>query len=180
MKTVIKGKNITLRSLQLSDADHFLTWMSDPEVVMFLSSDSIGLSAEEERAWILKAKKSKNGIFLSIDTKEGEHIGIVSLRKISTVHKNAELGITIGNKKYWGQGLGTEAVILICKYGFRKCGLKRIYLNVIAYNTRGINAYKRVGFKKEGVMRQHIFKNGYFHDYICMGLLKNEFSDKNK
>lgn len=180
MPIILKGKKVILRPLSLSDAPNFCKWVSDPEVTQFLSvHDMPKPSLKEEREWIKKAKLGKNrNLNLAVDTVDGIHIGSISLKKIDQFNKNAEFGIMIGHKKYWGQGCGTEATKLLVEYGFKKLKLHRIYLFYIAFNDRAGNAYKRVGFKTEGKMRDHIYRNGHFHDYIQMGILKNEYLKK--
>ena len=64
-------------------------------------------------------------------------------------------------------------------YGFKKLKLHRIYLRFIAYNIRGQKSYQKVGFKIEGRARNHYFRDGYFHDQIQMGLLRDEWLKKN-
>jgi len=94
---------------------------------------------------------------------------------VNTEAKMAEFGIFIGDKKYWGQGCGTEACRLIVDHGFRKLKLHRVYLRVLAYNIRGIKSYQKVGFKVEGRLKEHIYRDGFYHDEIVMGLLREEY-----
>ena len=64
-----------------------------------------------------------------------------------------ELGIAIGDKSAWGQGYGSEAVRLMCDYGFTFLGLHTIYLWHVAFNERGHQAYLKAGFKEAGRLR---------------------------
>ena len=188
-KIILKGKKVILRPLSLNDAPRFCQWMADPELTTFLSvHDRSVPTLKEEREWIREAKKDKSKVTFSIDTtarsagsrRDGRHIGSISLFKLDKLHKNAEFGIMIGDKEFWGQGCGTEATKLIIGYGFKKLKLHRIYLRHIAYNIRGHKAYSRAGFKPEGCQRQHIFREGYWHDQIIMGLLKSEYTKQLK
>lgn len=175
---VIKGEKVILRPLSLRDAQRFCTWLADPDVTVFLQNHGNPPTLAEEREWIRKQQRSKDSVQFAIDDQvSGEHIGICSLLKITNLDKRAEFGIFIGNKRFWGQGYGTEATWLLCNFGFRKLKLHRIYLRYIAYNFRGEKAYARVGFKKEGILRQHYYRNGNYHDGIIMGLLKNELKN---
>jgi RimJ/RimL family protein N-acetyltransferase len=173
----IKGKKVILRTLSVNDAKAFCVWLGDPELVSLLSPNNMPQpSLKEEKDWIQKAIKNKDEFHLAIDTIDGEHIGSIGLNKIDKINQKAEFGIMIGNKKYWGQGIGTEACYLICQYGFTKLKLHRIYLKVFAFNVRGIKSYQKVGFKKEGILRQDIKRGKFRHDTIIMGLLKNELT----
>lgn len=175
----LKGSKVLLRPLSLTDAPRFCKWLKDEEVVKFLSMYGYPApSLKEERQWIKARQQDKNSITFAIDTVEGIHIGSVSLRDVKSESKHALFGIVIGDKKYWGQGYGTEAGKLIVDYGFKKLKLHRIYLNYIAYNIRGGKSYEKIGFKQEGIFRQHIYRNGYYHDQIWMGILKNDYLKK--
>lgn len=176
-KVILKGKLVTLRPLSLKDAPRFCQWFDDWEVIQFLSS-RIGKRAptlKQERKWIADAKRNKEEIIFAIDANDGTHIGLVRLNSIDYIHKNAEYGIFIGDKKYWGQGYGTEAGKLMIDYGFRKLKLRMIYLRYVAFNIRGEKSYKKLGFKPAGRFRQAMYLNKCYHDHYLMDLLKDEF-----
>ncbi len=178
---VIKGKSVILRPLSLKDAPNFCFWLSDMEVTKFLGMyEAKSPSLKEEKEWIKKKQKSKKDVVFSIVADGSIHIGTVSLIKIDKFNKKAEFGIMVGDKKYWGQGYGTEAGRLMVDYGFRKLKLNRIYLRYIAYNIRGEKSYKKIGFRPEGKSRQNIFRDSYFHDEFMMGILRSEWLKENK
>ncbi len=178
-KIILKGKKVILRPLSLKDAPRFCEWLKDPEATKFLSTHGQPPpSLKEERQWIAEQRRSKKNLVLAIDTVDGEHIGSISLRNIISRSRRANFGIAIGNQRYWGQGLGTEACKLIVDYGFRKFKLHRISLELIAYNIRGLKSYKKVGFKVEGRLRDYYWRGGYWHDQIKMGLLQSEYFQK--
>ncbi|NUM25464.1 MAG: GNAT family N-acetyltransferase [Candidatus Buchananbacteria bacterium] len=178
-KFILKGKKVVLRPLSLDDAPRFCQWLKDREVTKYLSIyDQAPPTLKEEREWIRETNRNKRNLVLAIDTIEGVHVGVVSLRVPKNTVGIAEYGISIGDKKYWGQGCGTEAGKLIVDYGFKKLKLHRIHLNFIAYNFRGQKSYEKIGFKQEGIFRQHIYREGYWHDQIHMGLLREEYLNK--
>lgn len=179
---ILKGKLVTLRPLSFKDAPRFCQWFGDWEVNQFLSSRT-GKAAptlKEERDWIKEAKKDKAKVNFSIIADDGKHIGSVSLNNIDDFHKNAEYGIFIGDKKYWGQGYGTEAGKLMISYGFKKLGLHLIYLRYVAFNVRGEKSYKKIGFKPAGRIRQAMYLNKYYHDHYLMDLVKEEWTRNKK
>jgi RimJ/RimL family protein N-acetyltransferase len=89
--------------------------------------------------------------------------------------RSAELGITIGDKSYWDQGYGSDAVRTMVRVAFRKMNLHRVYLRVHEDNTRGIRCYEKVGFRHEGTMRESVFKEGAYCDVHVMSMLESEF-----
>lgn len=176
-KEILKGRKVILRPLSLKDAPRFCQWLKDGEVTKFLALyyDDGPLTLKEERQWISEQRRKNDKVTFAIDSVDGQHIGSCGLTKINPVSKHAEFGIMIGNKKYWSQGCGAEATKILIEYGFKKLKLHRIYLSVLAYNIRGYKAYKKVGFKDEGRKRDHVYRDGHYHDMVLMSILKNEF-----
>jgi len=107
---------------------------------------------------------------------DGQLIGQCALFNHNAVNRTAELGITIGDRAYWGRGYGTEAIGLLIDYGFRHHNLHRIYLNVNGNNGRAIAVYKRCGFVEEGRLRAHVWSDGQYIDLIYMGILQHEWA----
>lgn len=167
--------------MSLRDAKNFCTWLKDPEVTRFLEiHEQEPPTLKEEREYIQKKKKGKTSVQFSIDAKDGAHIGTVALDAIDAYNKRAVFGIFIGNKKYWGQGCGTEAGRMMVEYGFHRLRLRRIFLHVYDFNVRGYKSYRKIGFKKEGVLREHRLRNGRFHNEIVMGILQKEYIRRKK
>ncbi len=172
---ILKGTKVILRTVRINDAERFVKWFNDPEVNKFLLLRSMKLN--EERKWIKDRLKNllKDKIHFCIDTKEGEHIGACGLDNIQKRNQRADLGIMIGNKKYWNQGFGTDAMTTLINYAFSKLNLHRLGLDVYDYNKRAISVYKKLGFKLEGTVREGNFYKNKFSDYYVMGLLDREW-----
>lgn len=172
---ILKGTKLILRPLTLADAPHFVRWLKDREVKKMNLRRTVSL--KEERAWIKKLQNKKNAdeVTFAIETIDGVLIGSVGLHVQKKDH-HARFGILIGHKDYWGKGYGTEASRLIIMYGFSRRRLHRIYLQVYSYNTRAIALYKKLGFREEGVGRDHIRYDGRYYDEVHMGLLHDEWN----
>lgn len=172
---VLKNKLVILRPPRMADAPNYCRWFADPEVTRFLERHEDPPTLREERQFLRERPRVPNLAFWAITTASGEHIGSVSLMKISREHARAEYGIMIGNPRYWGQGYGTAAGRLVVRYGFRQLKLQRISLLVYAYNTRGYRSYRRIGFRREGRLRDHFYRAGVHHDAFVMGMLRREY-----
>jgi RimJ/RimL family protein N-acetyltransferase len=172
------GDQLYLRPLEMSDLERCQRWFNDPDVRQFL--DSVRpLSQEAERAFLEKAVGKASGpdadlIMAIVLKKDDRHIGNAGLHRINLVDRNAEFGIVIGEKDFWQKGYGTEATRLLVEHGFNTLNLHRIYLRVHDDNPRGMAAYEKVGFCREGVWRQALYRHGSYHDVIFMGLLREE------
>ncbi|MCE5216235.1 GNAT family N-acetyltransferase [bacterium] len=173
---MLKGDKVILRAIERQDAERLHKWMNDPEVIRFMGMRfPISLLAEEN--WVAQEHDPKKELRLAIDTLEGRHIGSCGLGHIDPYTHSAELGVCIGDKEYWSQGYGTDALVTLCAFGFTQMNLHRISLRVFAENTRGIRCYEKVGFQHEGTLREDVYKNGRYHNLLVMGILVHEFAE---
>jgi RimJ/RimL family protein N-acetyltransferase len=176
---MIVGKKVRLRAVEREDIPRFVRWLNDREVTQFLLINS-PLSKAMEEKWFEKQAETppSEGQVFAIETLVNDqwvHIGNCGLHNIEPVNHCAEFGIFIGEKEYWGQGLGTEATRLVLKHGFEDLNLHSIYLNVYSTNPRAKKAYEAAGFVQEGVQREAVFKDGRFIDLILMSILQSEW-----
>lgn len=178
---MIYGERVKLRAIEREDVPRFVRWFNDPEVKQFLTMYRPLSRAEEER-WVESLASRREDIVLAIEVRAGDqwvHIGNVGLHRIDWKNRTATLGIVIGEREYWGKGYGTEAVRTMLRYAFEELGLNRVELETYSFNPRAIRCYEKAGFKREGVRRQALYRNGKFHDVILMGILRDEFEEMN-
>ncbi len=164
------------------DAEHdvpiFQAWWADPEVMQFQLSNAIRLKQDETTEGMFKSwfGDDDSAVGFVIVLKEtDEAIGFINLWGIKPKNRNAELGVLIGRKDLWGQGLGKEALHVLLRYAFAELNLHRIMLRVFANNERAIRAYRSVGFVEEGRLREEIFREGRWLDSVVMGILQREY-----
>lgn len=109
-------------------------------------------------------------VFIENDTP----VGMGGLSNISKQNRNAELYMYI-DPLYQGKGLGKESLYELCKYGFERLNLSKIYLYTFSSNMRANKMYEKVGFVQEGFLRKHTMKNNELQDRCFYGLLKDDF-----
>lgn len=179
--SVLYGKRIRLRAVEREDINKFYEWVNDPEVTLGLSL-FLPLSLREEEKWFEKLlDRSAEERPLAIEMREKNSwrlIGNCGMFNVEWVNRSAELGIMIGDKSMWNQGLGTETMILLLKHGFETLNLHRLFLRVYDDNERAIRAYQKAGFKLEGVMREASFKHGKYSDVHFMSVLRSEWNTR--
>lgn len=86
-----------------------------------------------------------------------------------------EVGIFIGDKNYWNKGYGTDAMRILIRFIFEQMNINKIKLNVYEFNPRAVRCYEKCGFKKEGTLRQEIFRDGKYYDQYIMSILREEY-----
>ncbi|MFZ2189580.1 MAG: GNAT family protein [Candidatus Magasanikiibacteriota bacterium] len=177
---ILKGPRVILRPIKVSDAPNYVRWFSDKEVRIHFNYNVWDVSEKEEKKFIRKSLKNKNQILFAI-IYNGKHIGGSGL-DFDWKSKRASWGIIIGEKDEWGKGIAGEVIKLLLEYGFKKWKLNRIDLEVEMLNKRALKAYKKAGFKLEGVIRQGQFNPQLksFIDKGIMGILKEEWLKKYK
>ena len=192
---MIYGERIRLRAPERGDIPRFVSWLNDPEVIAGLGVFATFSEADEE-VWfdnMLKAPPAQHPLVIEMRVTSNRPasavssppdlmptdvdwipIGTCSFHEIDWRCRVAEFGIVIGEKRFWNQGYGTEAVKLLAKHGFETLNLHRIWLRVYANNPRAIRSYEKAGFVHEGRMREAMFKNGKYIDVLLMSILEDE------
>ena len=171
------GSRVRLRAIERDDLPRFVAWLNDPEVrrtlVLFAP---MSLAAEE--AWYQGLAGDPSRHVFAIDAKgadEWSHVGTCGLERVDLRAGSATLGIFVGERSRWGQGIATEAIELLLRFGFEELRLNRVELEVFDLNTRGRRVYDRLGFVLEGTRRQAHFLEGRYVDAHTMSLLAEEW-----
>ena len=174
---MIKGQKVTLRAISKADIPIFVRWFNDPEVTQYLAGHMMPMSTESEERWFERQMAEGDGWPLTIETADGVTIGNISLMHRDKLNRHAELGLVIGEKEYWSQGYGMDAIRTLLRYAFEELNLHRVYLRVHSFNPRAIRCYEKAGFLHEGRLRQAIYRHGAYHDELLMGILREEFNE---
>jgi ribosomal-protein-alanine N-acetyltransferase len=170
---VARGSLVRLRRKRLEDAPTDYEWRRDPELARFDAASPLRSSFQEFLASYtddIRYPSPYRRVF-AIEDLEGHHIGNVMYYNIDERRGEAELGITIGDKRYWGHGYGTDAVRTFLRYLFTETNLHRIYLNTLDWNVRAQQSFKKAGFVSIGINRRG------FHTFVTMEVRREWFPD---
>ena len=177
---MILGKRVRLRGIEREDLPRYVEWLNDPEVLHGLMLAS-PLSMAQEQGWfdnMLSRPVEEHPLGIEVFTPGGWIlIGNLSLMNIDWKSRHAEVGIFIGDKRYWNQGYGRDAMVLMLRHAFRNLGLHRVYLRVYETNPRAVHSYEKAGFVHEGRQRQAQFKDGKFIDVLMMSAIVPDWQD---
>lgn len=169
---MLNNNSVTLRKLTLKDVDTLAHLGNNINIFRF-TSDSFPYPYTKEKAveFIKKAIKGENEVIFAIEW-NGNYVGNTGLHfRTGLERKSVEIGYFIG-EEYWGNGIATEAVKLICEYGFEHLDINRIIAGVFAHNEGSKRVLEKCGFELEGVMKKALFKMGDFYDNFRYALLK--------
>jgi len=173
---MLAGEKVRLRALELEDLDHCLKWLNDWNVVRNLSAVWYPISREAQRAWMEHHTQDDDPAEKTfvIESLSGQYLGNCGLELIDYRNSKARVGIVIGMQEYWDKGLGREALKLLALYAFDFLNLRKLYLDVYGFNQRALKCYLEVGFVQEGTFRKEFFRDGEYHDILCLGMFKEE------
>lgn len=173
----LETERLILRQVKQDDAGSLLTYLSDPEVMKHVGLFPFG-SIEDalgEISWYDSIYEEKTGIRWGITMKgKGEVIGSCGFLKMAAQHFRAEVGTEL-SKEYWGQGIASEALEAVLRYGFMHLDLQRVEGLIEPANLPSQKLFEKHGFIREGLLRKYEFTCGKFDDLYMYSLLKEEY-----
>jgi RimJ/RimL family protein N-acetyltransferase len=175
-RSPLEGRLVRLRPPEESDADALNHLFGDPDVLAGLSF-AFPQSKTGFVEFIRSSRGSATQMVFTIETLGGEPLGTCDLRDMEPRARSASAGIWIA-KHAWGRGYGTDAMRVLCRFGFRQANLQRIGLLVYETNPAAIRSYEKVGFLREGTLRRAQFQGGRYIDVHVMGLLAEELVEE--
>ena len=173
----LKGVLAVLSPMSREDYQvHYQRWINDREVVRYLVRGTQPMSVES-MGRLYDAMEANPGEFeLCVrDAKSGAPIGITGLHSIQAAARSAEFRVLLGEKDFWGRGIGREVLQLMVAYGMEMLNLNKVWLGVSTENQRALRSYLNCGFIEEGTLRQEVFRNGRYYDVRRMSMLRDEY-----
>jgi len=163
---------VYLRSLEMGDLARIHRWHNDHQMYVSLTGLCRFVSLASVEQWLReRIAYSQSEVALAIClTNDNTHIGNVYLKRINWTNRHAALAIFIGDDAHRSEGYGSAAVRLMVQYAFKDLGLHRLYLEALSDNEHAVKLYEKCGFKVEGRLRKHVYKEGEFKDVLLMGL----------
>lgn len=169
------SERIYLRYLKESDAPIMLENTKDEEI-RYMTGTKSTFTLEQIQRHIKNSSEDSSRYDLAICLNENDQmIGELSITDIEEGDQKAGFRISMRSIELTGKGYGTEAIRLVLKFVFEELKLNRLQLEVFSHNLRGIKAYEKVGFVKEGTLRESLYYNGKFSDEIIMAIIKSDY-----
>lgn len=164
---MLTGKNIKLRAIEESDLNKIYEWRFSYENYDYFYEYPI-VNKEQNKLWFESTLKNHNEVNFAVES-SGQLIGIVSLINIDYRNRKAEMGrVLLGETSFRGKGFGNEMINLLLEYAYKHLNLRKIYCEVFEKNTKALDLYKSLGFIQEGILKEHIFKNGKYENIIIL------------
>ena len=156
----------------------YLSWLRDRDVVRTIGRPDY-MAAPVDFATVEKyfaqMKDSSGDLFLALyHTANGRFVGTLKAGHIDWHQGNADIGIMIGDKEYWGRGLATDAIRTLALHLYNVLGLRRLTAGSMSINPAMIAVFENLGFRREGVLREHLRHENGFCDHVLLGCFRNE------
>ena len=164
---------ISIRKFERTDIPKKVEWINNPENNQFLHYD-IPISVEGTEKWFDSHINDINR-YDAVMEADGVPVGTIGLLSIDRKNSKAEYYVAMGETAYKGKGVAKEAGRLILQYGFEELGLNRIYLITEIDNIAAQKLFEKVGFTREGIIRQDIISHGKYVDRVAYGYLKEDW-----
>ncbi len=162
-----KAELFLLEPIHASEA--YVGWLNDPLVNRFLESRFGAATLESTKEFIAQQLASPTALFLGIRSRtHGRHVGNIKLAPIDRRHGVAEIGILVGDRATWGQGLATEAIALLAEIARHELGLRKLTAGCYASNVGSARAFEKAGFVIEGSRRAHFLLDGQPEDLTLL------------
>jgi [ribosomal protein S5]-alanine N-acetyltransferase len=173
---IIDTERLLLRPLREEDASIFFEMWSDPEAVRYFSFPPMQ-AIEQAHARVadkLQSSRDGNSVICVIESRDkGEVLGDCALFNGVSHSRRAEIGYCLG-RKHWGNGYMTEAADALIEHGFKRAGLRRIEADIDPRNLPSIQLVERLGFKREGYLRERWMMEGEIADTVLYGLIQSD------
>ena len=172
--------HLILRRPIVSDIEDRLSYGRDPEIYRMLGADVsrlAPLTREQAKSWVQNIHSHPAAWVIEF---EGRAIGEVLIDNFVEADKRAGIIIGILDPAALGKGLGGEALNAVAAFAFDELNLHKLSTRVLAFNTRALRSYERLGFVREGLERESACIGGEWHDDVIVGLLRRDFDAQRK
>lgn len=138
----------------------YVSWLNDPEVVRYSENRYRKHTLRSCRAYVKSFEGSENLLWAIILRNSSEHIGNIN----AYYDRNNDLvdvGIMIGEKRFWSKGYGFEAFNAVCRYLIDSKNIRKVTAGTLSANKGMINIMERCGMVRDGIRKKH---------YLCEGI----------
>jgi len=175
---VFEFGNVRFRPIEKADLAILHEWENDSELMMLSRSRPMNFASglQLERQYEEWAKDYDTLRFLLETMAPKEPVGVARIERQDHGNvRSADVGTYIGNKEFWGRGLGKQITVALMESVFIQLNLERCEAWSVEYNTRAHAVLESCGFKKGGALRQTVFVNGRKWDMFHFDLLREEY-----
>lgn len=174
---VLGTKRLILNQLSLMDVDRVVECVSVPEIAEFTLNIPHPYTRDHAITWIESSheafKLRSAYIFALRDKVSRQVLGAMGVH-VNKTHQRAEIGYWVA-KPLWNKGYASEALKEIIRFGMEDLKLNKLYATYAVKNPASGRVMEKSGMNYEGIMKQHIFRDGVFHDIKQYCITQDEY-----
>lgn len=174
---------LVLRWLRMEDVDFIFKEWGDLVVTYYMRDEEplkTRQQAEEMVQHLQDPETFQSMRWWGIELKaEDVLIGTIGYCAWDKQHHHAEVGYDM-SPEYWGRGLMPEALRAVVRYGFEEMALNRVQATTHTENLRSQRVLEKLGFQREGILREFYCRDEIYNDQVLFSLLRHEWEAKNK
>lgn len=171
-------ENIVLRPMTMEDQEMVMKWRTLPEITKYMNTDPV-IDMDKQRAWFEKQQQDStcyNWIIVVDDVP----VGVTSISKIDKVNRTCTRGTYIAVQEKRSFEMITSVYASQFDFIFDILQLNKIEIEVFLENKNVVFLSKKCGFKQEGILREHIYKNGTYYDIVLLGMTAEDWKERKK
>ena len=173
------GEKIFLVTLDVANAETIRGWINDARVNRYLLNGQVPVTRDQELSFYERSEAEwAAGTAYRFEihvAEDGRYIGNCGLDRVDLCHRDASIGIVIGDLTSQDKGFGRDAIATLLRFAFDTLGLHRVQIECHATNERGLHLYRSIGFTEIGRRRDAVFTEGTFVDEIMLDMLEDEW-----
>jgi RimJ/RimL family protein N-acetyltransferase len=170
----LRTARVSLRQLTAADTADIFAIFSDPEVMRYwdhgpmTKPSDASAYIEQIHDGLRRRQLFQWGVS---DASAGRIVGTCTLTHLSAAHQRGEIGFALA-RSHWGRGIAAEAVTTVVAFAFERLDLHRLEADADPRNDRSLRLLERLGFEREGCLRERYYVEGERQDAVLLGLLR--------
>ena len=175
IKTGSSPHRFSCRKLEAGDLENVMCWRLSPQVTKFMNTDPV-LTLDGQKRWFEKLSSAGEVLYWIILV-DGIPCGVINLADIDAVSKRCTWGYYVAEKKLRSFNLAMSLEMSLYDYAFDKMKFNKVTGESFCLNTAAVKMHELCGCKTEGILRQHILKNGQYYDVCVQSMLAEEWNN---
>lgn len=172
----LKSERIELTALESSDMPYLRSFFQDmASLYYYLPTTARPINLLQLEKLLVDWNDGLESFVFAV-RHEGRLVGLVNVDGLDWPNSHAEIGVALISEESRGQGFAREALSLLIQYAFCELGLKRVWARIIEDNEPSIRLFEKLGFQREGELRQHVYRHGQYRNMLIYGLIRGDES----
>ena len=170
---MIIGDKVQLIPLNEDCFELTFKWVNNPSLRTFIGTKFPVNKVEHEKWFLNKSQDTYNKTF-GIQIKETKRIiGLVGNSNFEPLDRTTSIFIYLGDTKDRNNGYGKEALNLFTSFCFNSLNSRKIWAHIFDFNKASIRLFTNSGYFKEGLLKEHVFRDGIYNDVVVLGRINN-------